>query len=67
MLRLLRRKEGVLHQTKTSNLYELLERILNKGMFIFGLKIFPAGDTPRHDPSVQKKHKDKPGRQSCEK
>ena len=36
MLRWLRRKRGVLHQTKTSNLYELLERILNKGMFIRG-------------------------------
>ncbi len=74
MLRLLRRKEGVLHQTKTSNLYDLLERILNKGMFIFGRQIFPAGrcqagpesfgagDTPRHEASVQQKqHKDKPG------
>lgn len=47
MLRLLRRKEGVLHQTKTSNLYELLERILNKGMFILGRQIFPAGRPTR--------------------
>lgn len=38
MLRLLKRKRGVLHQTKTSNLYDLLERILNKGMFIRGGK-----------------------------
>jgi hypothetical protein len=115
MFRLLRRKRGLLHQTKTSNLCDLLERILSKGMFIFGRQIFPAdrpagsrpkvgtgwcrlpvplygsasqnpayernpgkreipkngtgqagaGDTPGHEASVQKKHKDKPGRQSC--
>lgn len=46
MLRLLRRKEGVLHQTKTSNLYDLLERILNKGMFIRGGKYSRQADPP---------------------
>lgn len=46
MLGLLRRKEGVLHQTKTSNLYDLLERILNKGMFIRGGKYFRQADPP---------------------
>ena len=46
MLRLLRTKVGVLHQAKTSNLYELLERILNKGMFIRGGKYSRQADPP---------------------
>jgi len=38
MLGLMRRKVGVLHQTRTSNLCDLLERILSKGMVISGGK-----------------------------
>ena len=43
MLGLMRRKVSVLHQTRTSNLCDLLERILSKGMVISGGKYLAHG------------------------